>query len=60
MIDASGLYPPLEVVWEGLRWAMLEAGDVVVVREIQVLRGGQMEGVVLMQWNVVLLLCCLL
>ena len=50
----------LVVVCEVVRWAVLEAGEVVVVRETQVVRGGQVEGVVLMQWNVVVLLCCLL
>ena len=39
---------------------MLEAGDVVIVRETSVVRDGQVEGVVLMQWTVVVLLCCLL
>ena len=39
---------------------MLEVGEVVVVRETQVVRDGQVEGSVLMLWNVVVLLCCLL
>ena len=47
----------LVMVCEGVRWAVFEAGK---VGETQVVKDGQVEGVVLMQWNVLLLLCCLL
>ena len=48
MVDADELCNMLVVLWEGVRWAVLEAGEVVVVRETQVVRDGQLEGVVVM------------
>ena len=43
------------VVLEGVRWAVLEAGEVVVVR---IVRDWQVGGVVIMQSNVGLRLIC--
>ena len=48
-MNTSRLYPVLEVVCEGVRWAVLEAGEVVIVRETEAVRDGQVEVVVLMQ-----------
>ena len=49
----------IEVMYEVVRWSVLEAGEVVVVRETQAVRGGQVEGVVVLQSNILVLLCFL-
>ena len=60
MADVDELWVVLVVVREGVRWSVHVAGEVVVVRVTQVVRDGQVEVAVLMQWNVLVLLCCLL
>ena len=62
---ASGLYTVhcvshclLYIVPWPLPSAVFETGEMVVVRETQVVRDGQVDGIVLMQWNVVVPLGC--